>query len=356
MVSVMENSEFLEKLKKEQKIPSDVQFIKELKREHIGKIVAFRATIGKTAIKLSPPIVLVDKFEGEEYSTGFTTLMLDNEVRFESSYLYVGFKKGTKQQDALDFFNNAVALFNIVFIPFDFVSVSDLILKMKGLGTEIEALMSSKAHHRGYGLEPVKIEMKEFVKIVVAIWALWSKIKESEYFKDNNYYQLLGYGAYYNFHENYFLSFVHSWLFIESSINMMWTKMVNDAFPQEPQAVSKRKWDDCCGPPTNYERNWTTQIKIDELYLRGMISEELREGLHELRNRRNKVLHQERKKQERIVDVADAKKALRVGISLFYRMIDFGKPDEIIAFLEIRKQMYQTVNRGLLHKPTGKSE
>ena len=353
----MENSdEFLEKLKKEYKVPSDVRFIKELKREHIGKMVAFRATIGKTAIKLSPPIILVDDFEGEEYSTGFTTLMLDNEVRFENSYLYVGFKKGTQQQDVLDFFNNAMALFNIIFIPFDFVSVSDLILRMKALGTEIEALVSSKAHHRGYGLEPVKIRMKEFAEIIIAIWALWSKIKESEYFKDNNYYQLLGYGAYYNFHGNYFLSFIHSWLFIESSINMMWTKMVNEVFPQEPQAVSKRKWDDCCGPSTNYERNWTTQIKIDELYLRGMISEGLREQLHELRNKRNKVLHQEPKKQERIVDVTDAEKAFRVGLSLFYRMIDFGKPDEIIAFLEIRKQMYQTVNRGQLLKHAEKSK
>jgi len=354
---MMSNSDdFLEKLKKERKIPSDVQFIKELKREHIGKMVAFRATIGETAIKLSPPIILVDEFEGEEYSTGFTTLMLDNEVRFENSYLFFGFKKGTKQQGALDFFNNAMALFNIVHIPFDFVSVSDRIIKMKGLGGEIEALVSSKAHYRGYGLEPVKIEMMEFVNIVVAIWALWSKIKGSEYFKEDNYYQLLGYGAYYDFHDNHFLSFIHSWLFIESSINMMWTKMVNDVFPQEPQAVSKRKWDDCCGPPTNYQRNWTTQIKIDELYLRGMISEELREELHELRSKRNKVLHQERKKQKRIVDVTDAKKALRVGLSIFYKMIDFGKPDEIIAFLEIRKQMYQTVNRGRLYKPVGKSK
>lgn len=202
---MVDSDEFLEKLKKEHKIPSDVQFIKELKREHIGKMVAFTATIGKTAIKLSPPIILVDEFEGQKYSTGFTTLMLDNEVRFENSYLDVGFKKGTKQQDVLDFFNNAMALFNIVSIPFDFVSVSDLIVKMKGLGKEIEALVSSKAHHRGYGLEPVEIEMMEFVKIVVAIWALWSKTKESEYFKDDNYYQFLGYGAYYIFHDNHFL-------------------------------------------------------------------------------------------------------------------------------------------------------
>jgi hypothetical protein len=348
--------EFLEKLKKEHKIPSDVQFIKELTREHNGKMVAFRATIGETAIKLSPPIILVDEFEGEEYSTGFTTLMLDIKVRFENSYLYVGFEKGAKQQNVLDFFNNAMALFNIVYIPFDFVSVSDLIVKMKGLGREIEALWSSKAHHRGYGLEPLKIKMKDFVHIVVAIWILWSKIKKSEYFKEDNYYQLLGYGAYYNFHDNHFLSFTHSWLFIESSINMMWTKMVNDAFPQEPQVVSKEKWDDCCGPPTNYERNWTTQIKIDELYLRGMISEELREELHELRNKRNKVLHQERKKKERIVDATDAIKAFKVGLSIFYKMIDFGQPDKIIAFLEIRKQMYQTVNRGRLYRTDEKAE
>lgn len=342
----------VEKLKKEQKIPPDTQVITELKKEHIGKTVAFRATIGKTAIKLSPPIKIIEKSD-KVREKSFETTLLENDVIFESSYLKVRFKKGTKQPEVLDFFNNAMALFNIVSIPFDFVSISDVIIEMKGLKTKVEALFSSKAHHRGYGLDSVAIEIKEFTNILSAIQFLWGKIRGSDFFKHDNHYQWLGYAMNYLFHGNHFLSFIHSWLFIETSINQLWTKMVNDSFPEEPKVVSRNEWDNFCAPPTSYERNWTTQIKIDELYLRGIIDEVLREKLQTLRNKRNKVLHQEKKREQRIVSLTDSVRAVNVGLSLFNKMIGFDE-DKIIAYRKIRAQMDQEVNRGRLFRPTAK--
>ncbi len=347
------SDKIVEKLKKEQKIPLDTQLITKLPKKDIGKNGIFKATIGKTAIKLSPPMRIIEKSGKEIHEISFETTLLENDVIFESSFLKVGFKRGTKQPEVLDFFNNAIALFNIVSIPFDFVSVSDVIIEMKGLKTKLEALFSSKAHNRGYGIAPATIEIKEFTNILSAIRFLYGKIRRSDFFEDDNHYQWLGYAMNYLFQENNFLSFIHGWLFIETSINQLWVKMVNDSFPEEPEIVSRNEWDAFCAPPTSFERNWTTQIKIDELYLRGIIDEALREKLQTLRNKRNKVLHQEKKKEQRIVSRTDSTRAVNAGLLLFNKMISFDK-DKIIAYPDVRAQMYQEVNRGRLLRPTAK--
>lgn len=78
------------------------------------------------------------------------------------------------------------------------------------------------------------------------------------------------------FHGNFFLSFVHGWLFIEAMINLMWRKLMTSKFKK---------------PPTKSEREWTCMIKIDELRMLGARALTLRgQSLHLLRILRGRNL------------------------------------------------------------------
>ena len=204
----------LERLKREGKIPEETKILTSPPTpKDAGKLVAFGATIGETYVKLSPPIALVSEYEGEKHLTSYSTLFLDLNARIDHSYLFVSFKKNAKLNDVLNYFNNLMALFNIVLIPFDFVTPSDILVQAEGLGTKIELISSSKAHSRGYGIQPVEISAMDFTGIVAVMYCLWNNLKNSKYFKNDNFFQLLGYAQYYSFHENYFLSFMlgYSW-------------------------------------------------------------------------------------------------------------------------------------------------
>ncbi len=331
----------IKRLKNEGKIPKETEILtRPPKTEDDGKEVVFRVTIGKTYVKLSPPIALFSEYEGEKYPGSFTTIFLDHEVIIDNSYLYVSFGKNTKQEDVLDYFNNLMALLNIVYIPLDFITPSDILVRAKGLESNIELISSSKAHSRGYGIQPVEISLIDFGEIVVSLIYLWEKIKKSKYFKNDNFYILLGYANYYLFHQNYFLSFLHAWIFLESSINILWRELILNSF--NIKGSSKK------GTPLEDERNWTAQIKIDELFLNKIISKNLRDDLQSLRKKRNYVFHRDKKVEKRNVTKKDSLKATTTGLKLFYLLLDAQEKEDIIAFLNIRTKMWNTINRGPL--------
>lgn len=328
----------LQRLKEEKKVPMDTEILtKPPTIQNAGKNVAFTAKIGKTYVKLAPPIALVGEYDGEKYPSSYRTLFLGLEATVEDSYLYVGFKGRTVLQNALDYFNNLMALFNIAQIPFDFVTPSDILVQARGIGTNIEIISSSKARNRGYGIPPVEIPTIDFAKIGVGMFYLWEKIKSSKYFEKDECFQLLGYAHYYLFHQNYFLSFVHSWMFLESGINMLWQEVIREGFNVEG---SNEK-----DTPIEDERNWTTQIKIDTIFLKNKIDEDMRKSLQLIRNKRNKVFHRAKDLEKRTVNSEDATKAALVGLKMFYTMIKSPSERGIIAFLDIRRKMWEAVNR-----------
>jgi len=334
----------IELLKKEGKIPKETELLTSPPTpKDAGKLVIFRATIGETYVKLSPPISLVSNHGGEQYLNSYSTVLLDLKTRIDHSYLYVGFKKTAKLNDALTYFNNLMALFNTIFLPFDFVTPSDILIQAKGMGTKIELISSSKAHSRGYGIQPVEITFMTFAKIIAALHYLWGRIQKSKYFKDDNFFQLLGYSQYYLFHDNQLLSFIHAWIFLESCINVLWRELIHDSFVIDN---SSRK-----GTPLEEERNWTTQIKIDELFLKGIIGKDTRKNLQSLRTKRNKVFHRDERLEQRRVTTTDATKAVTTGLKLFYMMLDSKlKEEEIFTFPDIRKKMWEAINRGRLYR------
>lgn len=306
--------------------------------EDAGKNVAIAATIGNTYITLSPPIDLVDDYDGEKFPGGsYRTLFLDLDAKVEKSRLYVGFQGKTTRYDALNYFNNLIALFNIIQIPFDFVSPAEIVLQGKTANFNVEFIASSKAHNRGAGITPVEIPKIDFVKVCLNIRLLWELIKKSEFLKEDECFQLLGFAHYYLFHENYFLSFVHAWMFLESCINMLWQQMVGEAF-NKVQAST----DDT---PLQNERDWTANIKIDTLFLKGNIDKKMRNDLHSIRNKRNKVFHRDKKVEKRTVTSEDASKATLTALVLFYKMLNLDTSKGIFAYLDIRRQMWENINR-----------
>ncbi|MCJ7423601.1 hypothetical protein MUP01_04945 [Candidatus Bathyarchaeota archaeon] len=333
----------IERLKKQGKIPKKAEILSSPPTaKDAGKLVIFSATIGKTYIKLSPPIALVSEYRGGKRLNSYNTVFLDLNAQVENSYLYVSFPRKTNLEDVLDYFNNLMALFNIISIPLDFVTPSDILVRAKGLGTTIEFISSSKAHARGYGMQPVEISNADFTQIDAVILSLWNRIKSSKHFEHDNFFQLLGYAQYYLFYGIYFLSFIHAWIFLESCVNLLWSSLIDSAF--HDVGVSKNT------SPMADERNWTTQIKIDELFLKKIIDKEMRDSLQSLRAKRNKVFHRERQLQKRLVTEEDARKATVTGLKLFYMMIGSKLGDRVIAFNDINKKIWETMNRGNLHK------
>lgn len=330
-------------LQSQGKIPVDIQILtKPPTVEDAGKNVMFRGVIGRTFIKLSPPIVIVSMNGGEKTRTSYETMLLDHKVKFENSYLYVSFEGVTNQQEVSNYFNNLIALFNITQIPLDFVTIPEIVVEGKGMGTDIELIVSSKAHRRGLGIQAVEIETIEFTKICIAIWVLWAKIKRSNYFDNDECFLLLGYAHYYLFHENYFLSFVHSWLFLESSINLLWQKMIGETFVGLSSAGENT--------PIDNDRNWTAQIKIDELFLKNKIDDALRKDLQLTREKRNKVFHRDKDEEKRAVSPQDASDAAMLGLRMLYAMIETDPKKGIIAYLDLKTKMGETVNRGKLYR------
>ena len=302
-----------------------------------GKNVAITATIGKTYIKLSPPIDLISDYDGEKFSGSYETILLDLNAKVDKSRLYVSFQGKTSLFDALNYFNNLIALFNIIQIPFDFVTPSEIVVEGKSSGFNVEFVASSKAHNRGAGIQPAKILTIDFAKIGLTIWALWARIKESKFFKEDECLQLLGFAHYYLFHDNYFLSFVHSWMFLESCINMLWQEMVGEAFNVEKEGEK--------GTPLENDRDWTANIKIDSLFFKGKIDKTMRTDLHLVRSKRNKIFHRDKTAEKRTVTAEDARKAAFTALVLFYKMIKMDPEKGVYAYLDLRRNMWQNINR-----------
>lgn len=319
---------FVEELKKKGHVPSEAKLITKLTEEDIGKLVVFKATIKEVGIRLSPPInVTWEEIEGEVDNSGFMTKLLDVDVALRNNSLYAKFKEGTKKSDVVAYFNRAMSLFNILGIPFDFVSESDILTVAEGLERRLLFISSMKAERRGTGIEPVPVLASEFGPIGFAMFGVWKAIKESSFFEKNDFYELLGYSRYYYFHSNFLLSFIHGWLFIESMVNSIWAELVAKKFPTPPAG-----------------REWSTKIKIDELYLLGHIDDDLRKELHWLRKKRNAIFHADPQEQEVEIGGGDSLAAVKAGLALFYRFIMGFKDDKIIDFLDLAKKMYRAIH------------
>lgn len=330
----------IESLKKEGKIPQEAEYkiIEKISEEDIGKLVIFRAKVKCFAVKLSPRMkaITVDEEQNSEidlFDIGFKSKLLDTDIEFRQGYLISHSEQKRNGAQQRDFFNRVISLMNILGIPLDYVSTFDIIIFMEGLsGTKMETLTSAKAKSRGVSYDTVEITDRELPSIILSMFLVWEAIKKGKMLESGHVYNFLGHGRYYYFHQDFLLSFVNSWMFIESMINLIWEeKMIG-------KGVSKSYL-------SEISRNWTIQIKIDELFIIEYFDEDTKNSIQELRKKRNKVFHVEKDESKREISEEDSRRCFLMGLQIFYKYLDFIEEGKIIDFRDIANKFYNAIHK-----------
>lgn len=336
-------NEIIVALRKEGKIPQNIDCkyvdgLGKLSKEDVGKLFVFKARISGVGIKLSPRIQSFIKFEEEEDDEvdmldGMDTTFLDNKVKFSQGYLINCDEQKRNNFEHRDYFNRVISLMNIIGIPFDFVSTFDIIIFMKSMdGENVDVITSDRARTRGISYDVIKITQGELAPMLLAMYTLWESIKESKMLEAGHIYTFLGYCRYYYFHRDFLLSFINGWMFIEAMVNLIWEKnMVGKGFDKAYLA--------------DYSRNWTTQIKTDELYMIGYFDKPTKTSIQELRNKRNKVFHVEKREKKREIIGTDARTCFIIGLRLFYKYIGFEDDKKVIDFTDITNKFYNAIHK-----------
>lgn len=349
----------------ESKIIKDRTEFKELIKRHNAKLIKdykelsalkenthiyFGAKVETIGFKLSPRIRLLDFNRIEE---PFHTSFLDKKVIFDKDI--IKFNEAGNIKEVIKYFNKLISIFNIFNIPLDFVHDYELITFIslhdpqdthenenvifgaKGMDTNIRVLSSIRADNRGNECEIVDMNMEEFGCIALSVNLVWNSIKKSEIMRAGDIFIFLGYGRYYHFHEDYLLSFANSWMFVEAIINLMWEAMMLEN-----------------GFTKNYlkkiERNWTLQIKIDQLFLKDYLDQRTKERLQGLRTKRNHVFHVSKIEGKRQLDNEVSQECIDIGLSLFYKVLNFIKPGYIISFDNIALAMKKSIHQNPLQE------
>lgn len=330
----------IESLKKEGKIPQDTKYkiIEKLSDEDVGKLVVFEAQVKGIAVQLSPRIkaITVDNEQNSKedlFDIGFTAKLIDIDVRFYQGYLICLDEQIKNMSQHRDFFNRTISLLNILGIPLDYVSTFDIIFIYDCLsGTQMELCTSARAKSRGLSYDTVEISDGELQLILLSMHGVWEAIKKSKMLESGHLYCFLGYGRYYYFHQDFLLSFVNSWMFIEPMINLIWEeKMIENGFTKSYLDENKR--------------NWTSQVKIDELFIMDYFDKTTKDSIQGLRNKRNKAFHVDKKEKNREILEEDARHCFLIGLKIFYKYLSFIEAGNIIEFRDIGNRFYNAIHK-----------
>ncbi|MFZ2412461.1 MAG: hypothetical protein WAW23_12885 [Candidatus Methanoperedens sp.] len=332
----------IESLKKEGKIPQDAEYkiIEKFSEADIGKLIVIEAQVKGIAVKLSPRIKATKAINKDEEQKsevdlfdGLKSKLLDIDIEFSQGYLISHDEQEKNLSQHRDFFNSVISLMNILGIPLDYVSTFDIIYFMENSsGTKLETLTSSTAKSRGITYDTVEITEKEISLILYSMFIVWEAIKKSKMLNSGNLYSFLGYGRYYYFHQNFLLSFVNSWMFIEPMINLIWEeKVIENGFSKTYLEENKG--------------NWTSHIKIDELFIMGYFDKDTKDSIQGLRKKRNKVFHVDEDEKLREISEEDARHCFSIGLQIFYKYLNFIEEGEMLEFQEIANRFYNAIHK-----------
>jgi len=308
--------------------PEKIPFVTEITPDLDGEFIAFEGVIEAFAIRLDPPITIVDDVgERVEYKTKY----LDHDITIENGLLITDLsgEKGTNK--AKQYFNDFISIMNIIGIPLKYVSDYDILFMVKGEENVVQVGLSNIGLVRGKDLKPNKINIIEFDKIMQLINELSRGIKNHDLYGDSEVWRFLGKGTYYGFHADRFNTFLYHWLFLESNLNWIWRNVTDSKFDN--------------APPSEDERNWTMQIKIDELSMLEIIGKGIRDKLHRLRRKRNSIFHADPNPDKRIITDENIHDSINISRRIFYKNLEFD-PARLKDVDKIRMKIYTTI-----HKP-----
>ena len=292
-----------------------------------------------TAFKLSPRVKV---FDLDNSIVGFKCKLLDSEVIFNNGYLKL--KKEIQNSETLEYCNKLISIFNIVNVHFDFVHdyelisfsnltfFSDKTFTSEVVKEDIKTFHSKRALVRGAGYKIIQMDIEDLEELFITVNLIWESIKESKILSTGDIFVFLGYGRYYHFHNDFLLAFANTWMFIEATLNLMWEKMMVDN-----NFNSKYLHDN--------SRNWTLQIKIDELLLKGLIDAETAQEAQNLRSMRNKVFHVSKDVNKRKIDSKMSKDCIDLGLKLFYQHVYFIDSGYIISFNSLAQSIEKCIHQ-----------
>lgn len=320
----------IKNLKNKGLIPEDTKIIDEIKEEDYNKFRAIEGRVKEFRIILTPPINLekfYDQDEDIEFERGIFFHMGKMSIYLDSGFMY---KDGTgikSQEEHGKDFNKVIAFFNIFGIPYDFITYRDVqyVIETKKK-QEFTLEWSKRGEKLARTFEPIFISNNNQIKISIILSVMYQEIEKSGILDIGDIYVFLGYCNYYLFHENYLLSFLNGWIFIEAMIDFLWVKNI--------EKINKK---------IKNNKEWTAFIKIEELFMLKVINKNLHDDLNRLRKKRNNVFHVDINPNKRNVNKKESKDCFFTGWRLLNIAINFKK-DGIYYFNDIQDEFYNKLH------------
>ncbi len=278
----------------------------------------------------------VVQIAGQEFSTHSGFLVIHN----------------TSLDQALIHFNNVAILFNLIEIPISFFKKYDLIIPSIDKEGRTELFSKSKISLEKFSsLDTVKTTKKELDKIFASCSIIWDAIQENDFLKKSQPYEFLARGNMELINQNYRVSFMHSWIFIEALLRNQWEKLVEEKHKEMKIPDNLKDLIEDFNLKKHREgligdvRSWSIGVILEILYLDGIISDQFLAILILLKQKRNDIFHFKKSKVKRIIDETTAIKALITGRTLLFLEcgIDLSLIEKI-TFSKISLQINQILH------------
>lgn len=308
---------FKKKLRKEGIDPDNIPEVTEITPDIDGQFVKFKGTIAGVCVRLSPPITIIK--DGVE--TALSIKIMDKNIRFEKERVFLELSGESSRREITETYNDIFNLYNLIGIPFDFISDYEIILMAKVGSQLIETNLTPQALLRGDGIQSINVEYEEFQKMNDFANLVYNKIQGSSLYDESQIWKFFGKGIYFAFHGEKFSTFLNCWYYIESVINWLWKENTSIVF-------------------TTHKPHQNTNLvtKIDELFLMGLIQKKAREVIHDLRKKRNLIFHVDPNPEKRGVEEEEVNHAFNLAFSLFFKSLSITYPNNL-GLNELRDKM-----------------
>jgi len=275
----------------------------------------------------------VDTSEEENPDQETITQIADREVIVGRGYLILNEAKSNA--DALEKLNDIASLFNLIGVPIDFFNSTDLILLAETeKGLKIEMICSKMAFRRNSNVPLVILNYNDLAILLMGSNEMWKKFQQNDFIKETRIYEFLGRSRLDYFNRYYRFAFINAWIVIEGILREMWERAIIEKYGSKSSTKNMRE----------DNRNWTTNVITEELFLMDCISlDEVRE-IRKLRQKRNDLFHF--KSAEKIkVSQEDAIKCISMGLKLLIRESKAFKGESIIDMAPVSQRIYSAIHR-----------
>ena len=236
--------------------------------------------------------------------------------------------------EALEYFRKLLLILNLIGVPSNFMD--NAVMTFYYIADSFYRVVEHSRSHYNIGdlTSVIEITEKETMQIIESCNKLYSIINKNEFLKETSIHEFLARGkrAFYN--NDHRISFVYNWIFLEATLTKLWEETIIKKYGSKKKA--KQVIDN---------KNWTIQIKTEELFLLGKITKEESQQLNTLRKKRNSLFHFDIQKEKRRITLADAKLCLEVAHDLFYKELGLKYPDDYIDCSDVRDKISKKLTR-----------